>query len=246
TGLAAQIRGARRARAAPLGTGFVLTLAPSSLRLEPPANSGRFKLKQGSFAEYDAHLLALHLTNVVAVLRREAADTDVPRRSRVERAFEHLNRSLVVDRDLRSRWLTALADREEYCEALGAVHLLLNGVFAFKVNAQGGRTDLVLGGEVEATPAVRGSDALVLTEWKIVRDESERATLARQARVQARQYSGGVLAGVELRTTRFVVLVSSGNGPTIPDITEDAILYRHVNVTVNSRPPSAVARMTPA
>jgi hypothetical protein len=64
-------------------------------------------------------------------------------RVRSERAFSHLLRSLVVDATLRDKWLTALEAGEVECEKLGAVHLLLHGIWAFKVDAASARTDLV-------------------------------------------------------------------------------------------------------
>jgi hypothetical protein len=190
----------------------------------------------------DAQRIAFYITIAAGALRREAAATEAPRRSRVERAFEHLNRSLIVDEGLRQRWTSAFAEREESCERLGAVHMLLHGVFAFKVNAAGGRTDLVLGGELEITPAVTGSETLALTEWKLVRSDGDRDSIARDARRQAELYAAGVLAGVELRATRFIALVSLGNGAAIPDVRQGAVLYRHVNVVIESATPSVVAR----
>jgi hypothetical protein len=80
----------------------------------------------------DVMSFAIRLTHVVGLLDHAHAGSEAPRRSRVERAFEHLNRSLVVDGDLKGRWLRAFMEREEECEKLGAVHLLQHGVFAFK------------------------------------------------------------------------------------------------------------------
>lgn len=64
-------------------------------------------------------------------------------RARSERAFAHLQRSIVVDAELREKWQRAFDDGEVACEKLGAVHLLLHGIWAFKVDAAGARTDLV-------------------------------------------------------------------------------------------------------
>ncbi|MBI4590608.1 MAG: hypothetical protein HY725_17400, partial [Candidatus Rokubacteria bacterium] len=64
-------------------------------------------------------------------------------RVRSERAFAHLQRSIVVDPALRANWQTAFDDGEVACERLGAVHLLLHGIWAFKLDAAGARTDLV-------------------------------------------------------------------------------------------------------
>ena len=64
-------------------------------------------------------------------------------RARSERAFAHLQRSIVVDADIREKWEAAFKNGEVACEKLGAAHLLLHGIWAFKVNAAGERTDLV-------------------------------------------------------------------------------------------------------
>ena len=64
-------------------------------------------------------------------------------RAHSERAFSHLKRSIVVDAAFRNKWQEAFKKGEVECEKLGAVHLLLHGIWAFKVNAAGARTDLV-------------------------------------------------------------------------------------------------------
>jgi hypothetical protein len=76
------------------------------------------------------------------------SDTEAVARSRVARAFAHLQRSIVADEGIRATWDNAFQNTrtgETACEQLGATHLLLHGVWAFKADAIGGRTDLVLG-----------------------------------------------------------------------------------------------------
>jgi len=88
-------------------------------------------------------------------------------RSRSERAFAHLQRVIVVDQQFREKWKSALREGEVACEKLGAVHLLLHGIWAFKVDAAGERTHLVFqdpAGDLLAEQHY--ADALVLTEWK--------------------------------------------------------------------------------
>jgi hypothetical protein len=78
----------------------------------------------------------------------------------------HLQWSLAVDRQLRERWEEALDDRGEVsCEALGGVHLLWQGIFAFKVHTPPARTDLVLNKAIDALEE-RAVEGFVLTEWK--------------------------------------------------------------------------------
>lgn len=72
-----------------------------------------------------------------------------------ERAFIHLQRSIVVDDEVRSKWIKAFEIHETKCEKLGALHLLLHGVWAFKADATGGKTDLIL------------NEPLPLSSWNI-------------------------------------------------------------------------------
>jgi hypothetical protein len=80
------------------------------------------------------------LEGEISYLLRDAEESI---RSRAERAFVHLNRSIMVDANVRKNWTTAFTEGETECEKLGAVHLLSHGIWAFKVDAAGGRTDLV-------------------------------------------------------------------------------------------------------
>jgi hypothetical protein len=117
-------------------------------------------------------------------------------RARSERAFAHLQRSTVADSDVRKKWQTAFKDGEVACERLGAVHLLLHGIWAFKVNAAGERTDLVFQEPAgEFGPEQHYADGLVLTEWKTLR-AADREIAARfaEARYQAHRYGRGALA----------------------------------------------------
>jgi hypothetical protein len=60
----------------------------------------------------------------------------------------------------------------------------------------------VVGSDVIA--AVRG---LVLTEWKLVRGTDSPEERAREAKSEAARYSEGGLAGFQLETERYLVLV---------------------------------------
>src|SRR5258707_13086277 len=60
------------------------------------------------------------------------SDTQEVLRSRADRAFEHLQRMIVADSDYKAKWQAAFDRGEEACEQLGAVHLLLHGIWAFK------------------------------------------------------------------------------------------------------------------
>jgi len=163
-------------------------------------------------------------------------------KSRVERAFIHLQQLIVVDQAVQSAWSTAYHSNETKCERLGAVHLLLHGIWSFKAHGVGARTDLVLQEPLDtATTIERAADALVLTEWKMVRANEDHSLIADKARRQAHLYGTGVLSKIELAEQRYVVLVSNDRLPRLSDELLDGITYRHVNIAVNPSTPSRAA-----
>jgi|GEM_PF-925240 len=170
-------------------------------------------------------------------------DAEIAGQRLVDRAFLHLNRSLVVDPQMRARWKAAFKVNEPACEKLGAVHLLGHGIYAFKTSAAGGATDLVLSKPLTGEHA-EAADFLVLTEWKRVVDEQTTADTAAAARTQATAYTQHVLAGVELRRVRYVVLVSLRQLVACPADVQGAggVTFRHVNVAVDPDSPSVLGR----
>lgn len=64
-------------------------------------------------------------------------DTEACARDIVVRALTHLQRSIVADEAIQARWNAAFERGELSCEALGACHLLLHGIWAFKTSATG-------------------------------------------------------------------------------------------------------------
>lgn len=160
-------------------------------------------------------------------------------RSRVELAFQHLQRLIVIDHDVRDRWLKAFQAGEVECEKFGAVHLLSHGIWAFKVNATGGRTDLVYQEPLQDTrAAASAAEGLVLTEWKKCRNGDNPDRQFAAARTQAKDYAAGVLGGIELTRVRYAILVSEKSINVPDDITEGAVTYRHLNVAVAPATPS--------
>ena len=160
-----------------------------------------------------------------------------------ERALEHLQRSLVVDAQLAARWRQAFEVGEVACERLGAVHLLQHGIWAFKISAEGERTDLVYGEPLGGlSEAAAGADAIVLTEWKVVRSQSELSSKLEGARQQIQRYSQGVLGGIELADSRFVVLVSADHLALPPDEISDSVTLRYRNIAVQPSTPSKRVR----
>lgn len=160
-----------------------------------------------------------------------------------ERAFIHLQRSIVADLVVRDKWEKAFNEREDRCEQLGAVHLLSHGIWAFKINAQGGRTDLVMNEPLPNFSQIESAaDGLVLTEWKLVRAETNLTNKIESARRQAGIYSTGVLGGIELANYRYLVMVSEHSMKMPDDDVVDTIRYRHINIAVVPQTPSVTAK----
>ena len=160
-------------------------------------------------------------------------------RVRSERAFAHLQRSIVADPEFGEKWRKAFKDGEVACEKLGGVHLLSHAIFAFKVNAEGERTDLVFQDVVDNSGnEQRYADGLVLTEWKIARSDEEAEKRFTDARNQADRYAKGALGGSELAGYRYLVVVSGRHVKVPVDITERSVIYRHVNIAVQPQTPS--------
>ncbi len=110
------------------------------------------------------------LLTFLAAFRSEFAyllkDTEASARSLVDRALLHLQRSIIADTSIGQKWRTAFGNGEVACERLGAAHLLLFGIYSFKANAEGERTDLVLGQRLAVSEIEGAVEALVLTEWR--------------------------------------------------------------------------------
>jgi hypothetical protein len=186
------------------------------------------------------HVMVTLLVSFRAEFEYHLSDTTAVAKRLSERAFSHLQRSIVVDRELREKWIEAFRAGELACEKLGAVHLLLHGIWAFKVNAAGERTDLVFDEPVRDFYSIeRVAESLVLTEWKCVRSPAKTEAIATDARKQAARYTVGALGGlVELIRYRFIVLVSENTLKLPENHSENEVEYRHVNVAVNPKPPS--------
>lgn len=163
--------------------------------------------------------------------------------ARSELAFEHLQRTIVVDPDARRKWQHAFDKGEVACEQLGAVHLLAHDIWAFKSSAEGARTDLVYGEPVTGNETLaRAVAGIVLTEWKKASDGTDVAKKLAEAQTQASQYASGVLGGLELTGTRFLVVVSEKRLKLLPDAKNADVLFRHINIAVNPDTPSAAAK----
>ncbi len=155
-----------------------------------------------------------------------------------ERAFQHIQRTIIADENARRAWMNAFKQGEVACEKLGSVHLLQHGLWAFKVSGNGEATDLVFSEPVNLRNAESAAEAIVLTEWKIVRDQKDVDGQATQARKQAQRYGKSVLGGLELQAYRYLVLVSPTFVKVPNDSGDNEVLYRHVNIAVDPPPPS--------
>jgi len=165
-------------------------------------------------------------------------------RARSERAFLHLQRSLAVDGDLRAKWLAAYKAGEVACEGLGSVHLLAHGIYAFKVDSKGARTDLIFDDPIESRFDERAVEGLVLTEWKLA-DEKNAKDRFKEAKAQTDYYKEGPLATSELRGYRYLIAISLKNLPNSsvpPDLTANGVVYRHINVAIEPDVPSKRAK----
>lgn len=171
-------------------------------------------------------------------------DNQVRIRKTVEIAFAHLQRQLMVDKMVQESW--ASKKNETDFEKLGSNHLLWHRIWAFKVNTEGERTDLVLSEPINSNRFLDSSvDGLVLTEWKVVRSSDKVQNKINEAKCQAALYTKGSLYALELKTHRYLILVSEKN-ITIPEdkeeFTDGGITYRVINLAYKPEAPSIQAR----
>ena len=214
-------------------------------------NDYRDRFKAGD--KNDSSTAARGFSGVTAVLTSLAcfraefeyliADTEATARSLVIRAFTHLQRSIIADEIIRKKWQGAFTGGEPKCEALGACHLLAHGIWAFKTSAKGERTDLVLGEPlVISDDTRRASEGLVLTEWKLVRKKSELSAQTEQAYQQAKRYCEGMLAGYEITSRRYLIMISEDFLEMRSARQEAEATYEYRNIAVNPATPSRGTR----
>lgn len=161
------------------------------------------------------------------------------------RAFLHLQRSIVADHLVREKWKAAWAQHELACEKLGSVHLLQHGIWSFKVDSAGERTDLILG-ETLTDQALGdvylSAEGLVLTEWKLATQSNSKQKY-QEALAQAERYARGSLAAIELKGYRYLVIVSEESLNDVPvDHEKEGVIYKYINIAVDPSSPSTQAR----
>lgn len=174
-------------------------------------------------------------------------DNEIEARNLTDLAFEHLRRLIVVDPEIRKKWTASYKKGEVACEKLGAVHLLSHGIWAFKIVGAAAATDLVYREPIAKSGEIlrRTAKALVLTEWKVVKDIKQTEKKAEEARKQTVQYAAGVLGDLELNQTRFVILVGEKSNEAPQDLFDNGITYRHIWIPIKPATPSEVSRSTP-
>ncbi|RZB30533.1 MAG: hypothetical protein SRB1_02813 [Desulfobacteraceae bacterium Eth-SRB1] len=120
---------------------------------------------------------------------------------------------------------------------------MYHGVWAFKADATGGRTDLILNEPLPSASVIESSaDALVLTEWKLVKSSNELHDKIKEAQKQAEIYNSDVLGGIEIRNYYYLVMVSERRMEMPEDTINSSTKYRHINIAVNPKSPSKEAR----
>ena len=163
-------------------------------------------------------------------------------RSTTERAFEHLQRCIVADETYKDRWRKAYDGGEPSCEKLGGVHLLWHGIWAFKCTDPGQRTDLVLGNRIDNPSTVEQTAlGMVLTEWKRATSKSKIDACYAAGKKQAACYGHGIVGGIELADTRYIVVITRKAGMRDLTSVEGDITYRFINIDVEPETPSRAA-----
>jgi hypothetical protein len=221
---------------------------PAARRLREFIQAYRAKFEAAPTGGRDAdfQIVQFRLTALRALqseLEFLLADTEAVARSLVDRAFIHLQRAIIADDVTRASWRAAFQTGETACERLGGTHLLLHGIWAFKAYAEGERTDLVLGTRLQLTAQIESAaEALVLTEWKLIRNPTELPSKIEDAFRQAKLYGIEALAGFELRTRRYLVMVSSGRLEMRADRVDSGVVYQCINIAVDPPVPSKKAK----
>ncbi len=203
------------------------------------ATEGQPYFQEGLSGHDGVRTVAVRLASVRGAVDYHLRDTSAHAKRVTERAFLHLQRSIVADSSIQSKWGEAFSAGEVACEKLGAAHLLQHGIWAFKSHAEGERTDLILGEPITDAEQIEAtSEALVLTEWKKIDSGKEATKVAEAARAQCANYASGSLGTIELASYRYIVLVSEKRIEDLTDHIDGEVVYRYVNIPVDPQPPS--------
>ncbi|WP_434730574.1 hypothetical protein [Rhizobium binae] len=189
-------------------------------------------------------VLMLSIGLIEAEITRLLSDVELWIRNKTDLAFKHLQRLLSVDPHLRADWIAAFDhEREEGCERLGGTHMLWHGLWAFKIDAQKARTDLVTSEPIDDRSVGASGGALVLTELKKIKNvsRSDIEHVFATAKAQALNYVSGALGAIELKSQVHLVAVSMHPIPNevMPEDTfEQGKIIRYLNIVVDPPTPS--------
>jgi hypothetical protein len=204
--------------------------------------------KDADFEPRDRALQNIQRLGLIRTLLHDVLTSPEPHWvERVELAFIHLQRLLAADDVLRKKWKDRWTKaREPELEALGAIQLLQHQLFGFKARSTGAETDQIIGTSLGTSSvlntddAIRSGSPLVLTEWKKVLKQKDTNAKLNEARRQLQKYPTTAATSLELRRTRFAVLVSMKELAELQPFEElsDGSRMRIVNITIE---PSSVS-----
>jgi hypothetical protein len=146
-------------------------------------------------------------------------------------ALLHLQRTLIVDSDLRLKWLKAFREGDEAIGKLGAIHLLAHGLWAFRATKESEKRDLILNTPILADEVQAVGACLVLTEWRKITSENV-AEKAKQALSEARKYGESHVPGSELKMEKYLIMVSEKPVNVPAPIQDDDTRYIYMNLSL--------------
>lgn len=223
--------------------------------LEAPAVKALESFLSDKWVSDAPEMINANLVGIAALLTLQSEfnytlrDIEALMRIRADNAFDHLRALLHVDKELRGRWRAALANENEPgCERLGALHLLSHGIRGFKMHGQRSITDLVFQEPLDNEAIGGAQNALILTEWKVVRQPKEMKDKVEEAIAQMREYRAGVLGHSELRNTRYIVVVTNVvvKHQRVVSSKESNVIYHVETLPLHGLTPSEVAKKLPS
>ena len=199
--------------------------------LKKQANSSSDAVASGS----QAVMWALaQLSAVANILSYDLKNSQIFIKSKVEIAFHHLQYCIIANDSVKNDWNYKIHDEPSF-EKLGAAHLLLHNIWAFKANGTVFRTDLILTQPNDDISS--NATGLVLTEWKKA-DQKNVDRKIDEAMQQAIKYSQYALPN-ELSICRYLIMVSEKylniSNKEIPD---GKNLYKVLNIATSPNTPS--------
>jgi hypothetical protein len=156
-------------------------------------------------------------------------DHEILMKERMKLAFTHLQRSLIADPELQRKWLASFQESDAWIERLGGAHLLSHGVWGFKVREDGERVDLVTNHGIKVDDVEAVGATLVATEWTRAHSENL-AEKVKHLHARSKHYLGREFIGSELRTERFLIVVSETPLIMPRNATDGEVEYVYLNL----------------